>query len=105
MNLPDEYWLRRGHTELVPCNNDVGCKQLYELSSDSMDFCEAAFYNFQRYTVSHTRDEPDLCYDGVPSARFKRGKTPVGGFFRFGALLYRVSVREMLDVIATTARP
>merc|ERR1719491_1317726 len=51
----DEYWLRRGHTELVPCNNDAGCQQLRNLVAEGADFCEAAFHNFQKFSVGHIR--------------------------------------------------
>lgn len=69
----DTYWLRRMNNELVPCNNDVGCRILSDLAQTSVDFCESAFSQFHKMEVANPSDEPDLCYDGVPSSRFKKG--------------------------------
>ncbi|CAD7964147.1 unnamed protein product [Amoebophrya sp. A25] len=69
----DEFWLSRGGGELVPCNNDVGCRPLHELAGDSQDFCENAFSKFHAIEVANPADEPDLCYDGVPASRTKKG--------------------------------
>ena len=73
--------------EVVPCHNEIGCQplrdlfetktykqaQMSDLNSAAVEFCEQAFRKFQELEVSNSADEPDLCFDGVPSARYKRG--------------------------------
>merc|ERR1712224_1127438 len=43
--------------------------------STAQEFCEQAFSEFQPTEVSNPDDEPDLCFDGVPSSRSKKGLT------------------------------
>ncbi len=70
----EEYFVGRANNEIVPCNNDVGCEPVQFMVQDAQDFCESAFSNFHTIEVANPADEPDLCFDGVPASRTKKGE-------------------------------
>merc|ERR1712194_653861 len=44
------------------------------LSLSAVNFCEQAFSRFLTVEISNPADEPDLCFDGVPTALVKKGR-------------------------------